>query len=186
MPRLMIAGISGGAGKTLVSMGLLLLLRRAGIAVHAFKKGPDYIDAAWLSWASGTPARNLDTYLMGPEGVRSSFLQHGITEGINVIEANRGLFDGFDAQGTHSSAVLAEALHRPGAAGRECDQDDAHALRPSYSAAKNSTPVLSIRGVILNNVNGRRHEQVLRASIESICGVPVLGAIPKGNSESRP
>jgi cobyrinic acid a,c-diamide synthase len=71
MPRLMIAGISGGAGKTLVSMGLLLLLRRAGVAVRAFKKGPDYIDAAWLSWASGRPARNLDTYLMGSEGVQA-------------------------------------------------------------------------------------------------------------------
>lgn len=185
MPRLMIAGISGGAGKTLVSMGLLLLLRRAGIAVHAFKKGPDYIDAAWLSWASGSPARNLDTYLMGSEGVRSSFLQHGITEGINVIEANRGLFDGFDAQGTHSSAVLAEALTAPVLL-------VVNATKMTRSAAaivlgcQKLDPSVSIRGVILNNVNGRRHEQVLRASIESICGVPVVGAIPKGKVNPIP
>jgi cobyrinic acid a,c-diamide synthase len=178
MPRLMIAGISGGAGKTLVSMGLLLLLRRAGIAVRAFKKGPDYIDAAWLSWASGSPARNLDTYLMGPDGARSSFVQYGITEGINVIEANRGLFDGFDAQGTHSSAVLAETLAAPVLL-------VVNATKMTRSAAalvlgcQKLDPNLSIRGVILNNVNGRRHEQVLRASIESICAVPVVGAIPR-------
>ncbi len=185
MPRMMIAGISGGAGKTLVSMGLLLLLRRAGIAVHAFKKGPDYIDAAWLSWASGGPARNLDTYLMGPDGVRSSFLQHGITEGINLIEANRGLFDGFDAQGTHSSAVLAETLTTPVLL-------VVNATKMTRSAAaivlgcQKLDPNVSIRGVILNHVNGRRHEQVLRASIESICGVPVVGAIPRGKVNPVP
>ncbi len=185
MPRLMIAGISGGAGKTLVSMGLLLLLRRAGVEVRAFKKGPDYIDAAWLTWASGGPARNLDTYLMGPDGVRSSFLQHGSTEGINLIEANRGLFDGFDVQGTHSSAVLAEALAAPVVL-------VVNATKMTRSAAavvlgcQKLDPNLSLRGVILNNVNGRRHEQVLRASIESICGVPVVGAIPKGTTNPVP
>lgn len=185
MPRLMIAGISGGAGKTLVSMGLLLLLRRAGVEVRAFKKGPDYIDAAWLTWASGGPARNLDTYLMGPDGVRSSFLWHGSTAGIKLIEANRGLFDGFDVQGTHSSAVLAEALAAPVVL-------VVNATKMTRSAAavvlgcQKLDPNLSLRGVILNNVNGRRHEQVLRASIESICGVPVVGAIPRGTTNPVP
>ena len=69
LPRLLVAGMSGGSGKTLVALGLLLSLRRAGVPVRAFKKGPDYIDAAWLSWASGQPARNLDTYLMGAETI---------------------------------------------------------------------------------------------------------------------
>jgi len=39
MPRLLIAGMSGGSGKTLVSLALLLALRRAGFEVRAFKKG---------------------------------------------------------------------------------------------------------------------------------------------------
>ncbi len=94
MPRLLIASVSGGSGKTIVSMGLLMLLRRAGIQVRAFKKGPDYIDPAWLAWAAASPACNLDTFLMGAERVRASFLQHGIDDGINLIEGNRGLFDG--------------------------------------------------------------------------------------------
>ncbi len=185
MPRLMIAGISGGAGKTLVSMGLLLLLRRAGIAVRAFKKGPDYIDAAWLSWASGLPARNLDTYLMGAEGARSSFVQHGIADGISVIEANRGLFDGFDAQGTHSSAVLAETLAAPVLLVVNATKMTRTAAALVLGCQK-LDPNLSIRGVILNNVNGRRHEQVLRTSIESICGVPVVGAIPRATVNPVP
>ena len=129
MPRLLVAGLSGGSGKTIVSMGLLLLLRRAGIAVRAFKKGPDYIDPAWLAWAAAHPARNLDTYLMGPERVRASFLRHGIVDGVNVIEGNRGLFDGFDAAGTHSSAVLAKTLSAPSVAGGGRHEDDAHGSR---------------------------------------------------------
>jgi cobyrinic acid a,c-diamide synthase len=115
MPRLLIAGMSGGSGKTLVSLALLLALRRAGFQVRAFKKGPDYIDAAWLGWAASHPARNLDTYLMGQDTVRSSFIRNGfarnaITDGVNLIEGNRGLFDGFDAAGTHSSAALSHCL----------------------------------------------------------------------------
>ena len=185
MPRLMIAGISGGSGKTLVSLGLLLLLRQAGVEVRAFKKGPDYIDAAWLNWASGGPVRNLDTFLMGTDGARSSFVQHGAVAGINLIEANRGLFDGFDALGTHSSAVLAEALDAPVVLVINATKMTRSAAAVVLGCQK-LDPKLSIRGVILNSVNGHRHEQVLRASIESICGVPVLGAIPRASVNPVP
>src|SRR5512143_943858 len=90
--RVVIAGLSGDSGKTVVSIGLLLLARRSGIPAAAFKKGPDYIDAAWLSWASGRTARNLDTYLMGREAVLQSFHAHSVPAGFNLIEGNRGLY----------------------------------------------------------------------------------------------
>ncbi len=178
LPRLLIAGLCGGSGKTLASLGLLLSLRRAGVAVRAFKKGPDYIDAAWLSWASAHPARNLDTFLMGSDVVRSSFVLNGIDEGINVIEGARGLFDGFDVAGTHSSAVIAKLIQAP-----VLLVVDATKVTRTTAAmvlgCQKLDPEVSICGVILNNVNGRRHEKIVRGSIESICGVPVLGVIPK-------
>ena len=65
-----VAGLSGGSGKTIVTLGLLLFFAVRASTVRAFKKGPDYIDPAWLAWASGHPARNLDTFLMGAEAVR--------------------------------------------------------------------------------------------------------------------
>ncbi len=40
-------------------------------------------------------------------------------------------------------------------------------------------PQLSIRGVVLNNVNGRRHEQILRTAIESVSAIPVVGVLPR-------
>ena len=58
-PRLVIAGLSGDGGKTLVSLGLGRALTDRGRVVQAFKKGPDYIDAAWLTAACEFPGRRL-------------------------------------------------------------------------------------------------------------------------------
>jgi cobyrinic acid a,c-diamide synthase len=178
MPRLLIAGMSGGSGKTLVSLALLLALRRAGFQVRAFKKGPDYIDAAWLGWAASHQARNLDTYLMGQVVVRSSFARHALTDGINLIEGNRGVFDGFDAAGTHSSAALSHCLAAPVLlvinAGKVTRTAAAF-----VAGCQALDPKLPIRGIILNNVRGQRHEEVLRAAIESACAIPVVGTIRK-------
>lgn len=185
MPRLLLAGLSGGSGKTVASMGLLLLLRRAGVPVRAFKKGPDYIDTAWLEWASAHPARNLDTYLMGADGARRSFLRHGIQDGINVIEGNRGLFDGFDSAGTHSSATLARTLQAP-----VILVIDATKMTRTAAAlvlgCQMLDPQLDLRGVILNNVSGSRHEDILRSAIESSCSIPVVGALPRGTLNPLP
>ena len=178
MPRLLVAGLSGGSGKTIVSMGILLLLRRAGVDVRAFKKGPDYIDPSWLEWASAHPTRNLDTWLMGTGRVRASFLRTSISDGINLIEGNRGLFDGLDAAGTHSTAVLAETLDAPVVLVIDATKMTRTAAALVLGCQK-LDPRLSLQAVILNNVSGARHEQILRTSIESVCSIPVVGALPR-------
>lgn len=178
MPRLLVAGLSGGSGKTIVTLGLVLLLRRAGIDVRAFKKGPDYIDPAWLSWASAHPARNLDAFLMGAETVRAAFVRHATRKGINIIEGNRGLFDGLDTAGTYSSANLAEILAAP----IVLVLDAAKMTRTAAAlvlGCQKLDPRASIQAVVLNHVNGQRHERVLREAIESACSIPVIGALPR-------
>jgi cobyrinic acid a,c-diamide synthase len=177
-PRVVIAGLSGDAGKTLVSLALLLALKRRGVSTRAFKKGPDYVDAAWLTWASAHPARNLDTYMMGPERVAGSFAQHSMAEGVNLIEANRGLFDGFDTAGTHSSAELAKLLDAPVVLVLDATKITRTAAALVLGCQK-FDPELRLAGVILNRVNGTRHERILRECIEGTCGIPVLGTVPK-------
>jgi len=72
-PRLMIAAPSGRSGKTIVSVALCNSLRKKGLRVQPFKKGPDYIDASWLTAASGMACRNLDAFMMKQEDLTGSF-----------------------------------------------------------------------------------------------------------------
>ena len=181
LPRVVVAGLSGDSGKTLVALGAILLARNAGLPVGAFKKGPDYIDAAWLTWASGRPARHLDSYLMGWEKVAGSFVAHADPGGLNVIEGNRGLYDGFDARGTHSTAELAKHLQAPVVL-------VVNAMKVSRTAAalvlgcQTLDPGVRIAGAVLNRVVGSRHERLLRAAVADVCGLPVFGAIPRART----
>jgi cobyrinic acid a,c-diamide synthase len=185
LPRLVIAGLSGDAGKTLVSVALAVILRDRGVPVCAFKKGPDYIDAAWLTWATGHPARNLDTYLMGGDLARRSFVEHATGDGVNIIEGNRGVYDGGDARGTHSTAQLAKLLGAPVV----LVVDGAKVTRTAAACVLGCQaldPDVRFAGVILNRVAGSRHERVLREAIEATCEVPVLGAIPRSDARLLP
>jgi cobyrinic acid a,c-diamide synthase len=183
-PRLVVGGMSGDAGKTLVSLAIVLAARDRGVRVRAFKKGPDYVDAAWLAWASGAPARNLDTFLMGEDGVRRAFGRHAAGRepaaagSIDVIEGNRGLFDGVDARGTHGTAALAELLDAPVLLVLDARKTTATAAA-MVRGCQAMSPGSRIGGVVLNRVAGGRHDAVAREAIESACGVPVLGAIPR-------
>jgi len=174
--RLVVAGLAGDTGKSLISMAILHQLRRDGIKVRAFKKGPDYIDAAWLSWASGQPARNLDSWLMGFDRAMQSFQRHSLPGGLNLIEGNRGLFDGVDSVGTHSTAELSKSIQAPVV----LVVNVAKMTRTAGAlvlGCQHLDPDLNLAGVIINRVHGSRHEAVVRASIETDTGLPVLGAI---------
>jgi cobyrinic acid a,c-diamide synthase len=167
----------------LVSLGLLLLAGEGGLPVAAFKKGPDYIDAAWLTWASGRPCRHLDTYLMGPGTARFSFCAHAEPDGLNVIEGNRGIYDGFDAHGTHSTAELAKLLRAPVLLVLNATKMTRTGAALVLGCQK-LDPAVNIAGVILNQVSNRRHEQVLRQAVEASCGVPVVGVIPRAKGDA--
>jgi len=178
VPRVVISSLRGSSGKTLIVLGLLAELKRRGLKVATFKKGPDYIDPAWLSVAAGVPCRNLDTFLMSGEVLLGSFLRNAVSADASVVEGNRGLYDGVDADGTHSTAELSVLLRAPVILVVDCTK-----VTRTAAAMVRGCQVLdervNIAGVILNRIAGRRHEGVLRRSIERYCGIPVLGAVPK-------
>ena len=101
---IIVAGLSGGSGKSVVAVGLVAAYARQGRRVVPFKKGPDYIDAGWMQLAAGQPCYNLDPYLMDSEVIRHSFGLHSDNAEIAIIEGNRGLFDGVNIEGAYSTA----------------------------------------------------------------------------------
>jgi len=186
MPRLCVSALSGGGGKTLLSLGLTRALAARGHTVKAFKKGPDYIDAAWLALAAGRPATNLDPYMLRPDQLKALFAhamfstqaQTGSTEVLGVIEGNRGLFDGMDVSGSCSTAELARTLACPVILSVNCTK----MTRTTAALVRGMTtfePGLHFAGVVLNQVGTPRHEDLLRKVIEEYTDVRVLGVLPR-------
>ncbi|TFH67022.1 MAG: hypothetical protein E4G90_00510, partial [Gemmatimonadales bacterium] len=178
VPRLLVAGLRGGGGKTLLSLGLAASFRSRGLVVAPFKKGPDYIDAAWLTRAAGRPCRNLDLFLFSPDVAKQSFLDASYGADVALIEGNRGLYDGMDPEGSYSSAELAKLLKAPVLLCIDVTKTTRTAAA-LILGLQTLDPEVPLAGVVLNRVAGERHESVLRETIEGICGIPVLGAIPR-------
>jgi cobyrinic acid a,c-diamide synthase len=177
-PRLIIAGLKGGSGKTIVSLGIITALSERKLSVIPYKKGPDYIDAGWLSLAAGHPCFNLDPFLITKEKILCSFQEHFGDADCAVIEGNRGLYDGMDSSGTYSTAELAKLLRTPVLLVLDCTKMTRTAAAIISGIQKFDRKV-AIQGVVLNRIAGSRHENIIRETVERYCGIPVLGAIPK-------
>ncbi len=187
IPRILIAALRGGSGKTVLSIGIIAALRNSGKKVVPFKKGPDYIDAGWLAMAAGRPCYNLDTFMVNDHLVCQSFLSHTNPDcaEIAVIEGNRGLYDGLDVDGSTSTASLSKLLNTPVILCLDCTKST-RTMAAVVLGCLHFEPEIQIKGVILNRVAGSRHENILRQSIETHCGVPVIGALPKLKSQDFP
>jgi len=173
-----IAGVRGGMGKTIVSLGLIRSLCRLGYSVAPFKKGPDYIDPAWLSLAAGRYCHNLDTFLIEDETNRNIYLDVHPDANLCVLEGNRGLYDGYNVEGTHSFAELSKLLDIPVVLVVECNKTS-RTVAAIVLGVKMFDPGLRLEGVILNNLAGERHRALITEAVERYTGLPVLGSIPR-------
>ena len=183
----MLAALRGGSGKTVLSIGLIAALCQQNKTVAPFKKGPDYIDAGWLAMAAGRPCYNLDHFLADAKDVCQSFLLHASAPDIDIalIEGNRGLYDGLDAEGSTSTASLSKILQAPVLLCLDCTKST-RTMAAVVLGCLHFDPSVKIQGVVLNRVAGNRHERILRETIERYCGIPVIGALPKLDAEDFP
>jgi cobyrinic acid a,c-diamide synthase len=177
-PRLVVAALRGGSGKTTLTLGIIRALKGRGLAVAPFKKGPDYIDPFWLGAAAETPCRNLDPFLLGDEQVLRSFGHYAQGFDAAVVEGNRGLFDGLDAAGSYSTAELAKTLQAPVLLVVDCSMAS-RTVAATVLGCQRFAPGLNLAGVILNPVANSRQENVIRQAIAESSGLPVLGAVPR-------
>jgi cobyrinic acid a,c-diamide synthase len=186
VPRLVIAGVASGAGKTSVCVGLLGALRARDLRPQPFKVGPDYIDPSHLELAAGRPCPSLDTWMLGTPRVRALFARNCRDADIAVIEGMMGLFDGHAPESDAGSAAeVARLLDAPVVLVL-----DAAAMARSAAAVvrgfRDFDPRVRLAGVIANRVGGPGHAALLRQVIEPATGVPLLGWLPELSSATLP
>jgi cobyrinic acid a,c-diamide synthase len=185
VPGIVIAGLRGGSGKTIISLGITAAWKQKGFRVSPFKKGPDYIDAGWLSKAAGRPCYNLDTFLCISSIVKQSYQENSKHCDIAVVEGNRGLYDGIDTDGSTSTAELAKLLNLPVLVVLDCTKST-RTMAALLMGCMKFDPDVKICGVILNQVAGKRHEGKVRENIKNFCNIPVFGAVPKLKARDFP
>lgn len=174
----MVAGLAGGSGKSVVSVGLTAAFAARGKTVVPFKKGPDYIDAGWLQLAAGRKCYNLDPFLVAEEKLRESFLHHSQGTDIALLEGNRGLYDGVTADGGYSTADLAVTLNMPVLLVVNCTKTT-RTVAAMVLGCMHLDERVDIRGVVLNQVATERQRRLVTEAVEKYTGLPVLGSIPR-------
>jgi cobyrinic acid a,c-diamide synthase len=102
-----------------------------------------------------------------------------------VVEGNRGLFDGLDASGSHSTAQLARLTESPLVLVIDATKAT-RTLAALVLGCQKLEPDLSIAGVILNRVGTARQEKVIRQALAESTDLPVFGAIPRLCEEQLP
>lgn len=178
VPRVIIAGVGSGVGKTTLATGIMSLLSKQQ-RVQGFKVGPDFIDPMFHRAATGRPSRNLDSVFMDHATLRNLFGWATRNADVAVIEGVRGLYDGLTATGDQgSTAEIAKVIGAP-----VILVINARSLAKSAAAHvlgfKSLDPKVNIAGVILNQVSGPRHRQKAVEAVESLTSTPVVGVVER-------
>lgn len=182
MPRLVIAGVQSGVGKTTVTLGLMAAWVKKGMDVRGFKVGPDYLDPTYYRKITGKKAYNLDGWMTSKEYVRRLFSEVSRNSDISIVEGVMGLYDGFGAISEEgSTAQVAKWLDAPvilvvdakGMSRSVC------AILKGYASFDGK---VNLAGVIFNNLGSERHFNLLKDSVAENLRIPVLGGLPRDDS----
>jgi cobyrinic acid a,c-diamide synthase len=186
VPRIVIAGVQSGVGKTTIATGLMAAYAKMGYQVQGFKAGPDYIDPSYHTVATGNVSRNLDCWLLPEEALKTLFLRAAQQADLAIVEGVMGLYDGYESKTeAGSTALLAKYLGAP-----VILVVDARGMARSVAAVvlgyQKFDPALNLSGVIFNNVGSEKHYQMLKEAVAASTGLPALGYLPKHTEISMP
>ncbi len=173
---LLISSPQGHSGKTIVTIGLCNALKRKGLSVQPFKKGPDYIDPSWLTMAAGRSCRSLDLFLIPHDRLIQAFEQACEGTDLAVVEGAMGLYDGLDTHETTAEIARLFSIPILLVVNTSRMTTSIAAMVKGYQLFRTD---IKIAGVILNSVSGPRHEKKLKDAVEKHCEIPVVGSIPR-------
>jgi cobyrinic acid a,c-diamide synthase len=186
IPGLLISAPNSGAGKTTLTLGLARAFRDRGLTVQPFKSGPDYIDPAFHTAATGRASFNLDTWAMAP-GLIGALATAATDADLVIAEGSMGLFDGVakpGETGTGASADLAALMGWPVVLAIDCSGQAQTAAAVAQGLARFRAGV-PVAGVVLNRIASPRHEALVRAGMAA-AGVTVFGALARNAAITMP
>jgi cobyrinic acid a,c-diamide synthase len=174
MKSIIISSNCSGGGKSTFTLALMKVLIDRGYDVQGYKAGPDYIDTAFHTHLCKKASRNLDLFMMGEEGVKTSLLKG---EGdIGIIEGVMGLYDGLGYDSEYSTFHLSQALNIPIIL-VITPQAQSNTLCAELLGLLNYENA-NIKGVVLNNIT-EGYYRLLKKMIEKNTPLKVLGYMPK-------
>lgn len=177
-PALFISAIASGQGKTTITAGLARYHRNQGRTVRVFKTGPDYLDPLILEQAAGSPAEQLDLWMVGKKRCRHFLYQAAQEADLILIEGVMGLYDG-----DPSGADLAEYFGIPVAAVISAPTM-AQTVGAIALGLKQYRPSLPFAGVIANTLGSDRHGELVKESMPET--IPLLGCLKKQDTLTLP
>ncbi len=187
-PRgLIVAAARSGAGKTTIASGLIRAMTRRGRSVQPFKCGPDYIDPAFHTAATGRASFNLDTWAMSPGTLAGLVARHGALADLVVVEGVMGLFDGVAVAGQTARGATADLAALTGwpvvlVLDVSGQAETAAAIASGLARYRDD---VEIAGVILNRAASARHVGMIAPGLER-AGLKLLGALPSNPQFALP
>lgn len=186
MKKILIAGVTSGAGKTTAVLGILKALQEQ-YKIQSYKVGPDYVDTKFHTRITGRPARNLDNYLV-PDKQTLEYLFTAETDEVDlgIVEGVMGLYDGLGTdKDAYSTASIAKQLDIPVVlvVNARATSTSAAAILKGFI---DFDPAVPICGVIINNVMSESHYQLIAGAIDRYLGLPVLGYLPHNSRAVLP
>ena len=167
VPRLVIAGVTSGVGKTSITSAIIYGMKKRGYSIQPFKVGPDYIDPSYLSAISGNDTKNLDVWLMGKNELMKSFARNSASD-VSIIEGVMGYYDGFCGKTNYASTHhVASLLKSPTVLVLDASKAARSIAATALGFAKfhhNSRIV----GIILNKIGSKKHENMCRQALTNL------------------
>jgi cobyrinic acid a,c-diamide synthase len=172
MKGLLVAGTQSGIGKTTITLAILKALKDSGYRVQSYKVGPDFIDPTHLEKVTNAPCYNLDSYMMGEDGINRELAK--CDADYAVIEGAMGLYDGIS-----SSAKIAAMLKVPVilVIDAQASSESVAAQALGFIKYSSFTPSkLTIAGVIANRVGSQKHAESINHALAAI-NIPLIGTV---------
>ena len=177
IPKVMIAAVKSGSGKTTITCAFLKQLLCRKKHPVSFKCGPDYIDPMFHEQVLKIPSKNLDTFFSDASQIQALYEMELPGHDIAVLEGVMGLYDGLGGiREEGSSYHLAKTLDVP-----VILVVDAHGM------GKSVIPLIAgflqydekklIKGVILNRTS-KMFFDTIAPLIEEELAIKALGCIP--------